>query len=168
MGASAALRQRMTDDSGAVFETVAEEMAATCREVVEALPEEMRRFADGAAFQTVMDDISKWGPVTFIVHTKDGIFEFSGSVPGGKVARGYYNLSGRVGLHGHLREDRCAAIAFVERAFMGRQSAVVVFFNLDGGIMFKVFVGRTTEGDLLPDQLAFFRALADANADPES
>ena len=46
------------------------------------------------------------------------------------------------GLHGHFRHERCAAIAFVERPFMGKSSAFIAFINVDGGIMFKVFVGR--------------------------
>jgi putative heme iron utilization protein len=37
---------------------------------------------------------------------------------------------------------------------------VIVFFNSDGGIMFKVFVGRDEKRELKADQLAAFRALA--------
>jgi putative heme iron utilization protein len=44
---------------------------------------------------------------------------------------------------------------------MGRLSASVLFFNVDGGIMFKVFVGRDEKRELLSDQLAKFRALAE-------
>jgi len=68
---------------------------------------------------------------------------------------------GRTGFHGHLRHERCAGLAFLERPFMGRLSASVVFFNVDGGIMFKVFVGRDESRELKGDQLAMFRALAD-------
>ena len=38
------------------------------------------------------------------------------------------------------------AIAFVERPFMGKSSAFIAFLNVDGGIMFKVFVGRDEAG----------------------
>ena len=37
----------------------------------------------------------------------------------------------------------------------------MLFFNVDGGIMFKVFVGRDEKRELKADQLAKFRALAD-------
>ena len=67
----------------------------------------------------------------------------------------------RTGFHGHLRHERCAGLAFMERPFMGRLSASIVFFNVDGGIMFKVFVGRDEKRELLADQLAKFRALAE-------
>jgi heme iron utilization protein len=79
----------------------------------------------------------------------------------GSIAGGYYNVMARNGFHGHLRHQRCSAIAFVERPFMGRMSAFVAFFNVDGGIMFKVFVGRDEKGDLIVDQLAAFATLAD-------
>jgi putative heme utilization carrier protein HutX len=106
-----------------------------------------------------MDDISSWGDVTVMVHTDDGIMEFGGPVPKGQVARGYFNLIGRTGFHGHLRHERRAGIAFVKRPFMGRTSCLLVFLNADGGIMFKIFVGRDEKGELKPDQLEKFRAL---------
>ena len=72
-----------------------------------------------------------------------------------------YNLSGGTGLHGHLRPERCAGVAFMERQFFGRLSASILLFNRDGGVMFKIFVGRDDKRELLADQLAKFRALAD-------
>jgi heme iron utilization protein len=44
---------------------------------------------------------------------------------------------------------------------MGKSSAFIAFINLDGGIMFKVFVGRDETRALREDQLERFRALAD-------
>ena len=148
-------------DPGAVVETVAKEHGVTTREVVEALPVDMRRFAPASDFIEAMKDIATWGEVTLIVHTDDGIMEFTGPIPAGEVGRGYFNLMGRTGFHGHLRHERCAGMAFVERPFMGRLSASLMFFNLEGGIMFKVFVGRDERRELKGDQLAKFRALAE-------
>ncbi len=156
-----ALRGRLEADPGAVIETVAKECNVTARDVVEAMPASMRRFCGGEAFIEVMGNIADWGDVTLIVHTDDGIMEFTGPVPSGSVGRGYFNLSGSKGLHGHLRHDRCAGAAFMERPFFGRLSASIVFFNLDGGIMFKIFVGRDEERELIASQLQAFRALAD-------
>jgi putative heme utilization carrier protein HutX len=148
-------------DPGAVIEAVAREHGVTTRTVVEALPATMRRFAPASAFIDAMKDIATWGEVTLIVHTDDGIMEFTGPIPPGEVGRGYFNLMSRTGFHGHLRHERCAGLAFLERPFMGRLSASVLFFNVDGGIMFKVFVGRDEKRELLSDQLARFRALGD-------
>jgi putative heme iron utilization protein len=36
----------------------------------------------------------------------------------GKVSGDYYNVMARKGFHGHLRHQRCSAIAFVQRPFM--------------------------------------------------
>jgi putative heme utilization carrier protein HutX len=155
------LASTMAADPGALFEIVAKEHGVTTRAVVEALPVEMRRFAPGSAFAEAMADIAAWGEVTLIIHSEDGVMEFTGSVPRGEVGRGYFNLMGRTGFHGHLRHERCAVIAFVERPFMGRNSASVLFVNIDGGFMFKVFVGRDEKRELLAEQLARFRTLAD-------
>jgi putative heme utilization carrier protein HutX len=155
------LAAAMAADPSALFETVAKDHGATVRAVVEALPEAMRRIAPGAAFVDAMADIATWGEVTLIIHSDDGVMEFTGPIPKGEVGRGYFNLMGRTGFHGHLRHERCAAIAFVERPFMGRSSASVLFFNVDGGAMFKVFVGRDEKRELLAGQLAKFDALAE-------
>jgi putative heme utilization carrier protein HutX len=161
MSARQDLVRLLAEDPGAIVEQIAKDQNATAREVVEALPDQMRKFAPGGAFIDAMKDIGGWGDVTLIVHTDDGIMEFGGPVPAGEVGRGYYNVPGAKGFHGHLRHERCAGIAFVERPFMGRLSASVLFLNTDGGIMFKVFVGRDEKRELKADQLEKFRALAE-------
>lgn len=155
------LRAKLAAEPGVVIEKMAKETGATLRAVVEALPVEMRRFAPASAFIDVMTDVARWGEVTVIIHTDDGVMEFTGPVPPGAVAQGYYNLSGRTGFHGHLRHERCGGVAFVERPFFGRPSASILFFNVEGGVMFKIFVGRDEKRELLTDQLAAFRRLAD-------
>jgi putative heme utilization carrier protein HutX len=156
----AELKAQMVENPGAVIEDVARQRNVTPRAVIEALPPEMVRIGAGGGFATAMQDIAQWGEVTLIVHTDDAIFEFTGAIPPGEIGRGYFNLMQPKGLHGHLRHERCGAIAFVERPFMGKQSAFAAFLNVDGGIMFKVFVGRDETRALRADQLARFRALA--------
>lgn len=158
--APADLKNYMADNPGAVIETVARDKNVTARAVLEALPDEMCRFAPGSAFVPAMQDIANWGEVTLIVHTDDGIFEITDPVSNGEIGHGYFNLSKPKGLHGHLRHERCGGLAFVERPFMGKSSAFVAFVNVDGGIMFKVFVGRDEARQLRADQLEKFRALA--------
>jgi heme iron utilization protein len=157
----AELRAYMTDNPGAVIEDAARQRKVAPRAVIEALPSQMFRIGDGGEFASTMQDIAEWGEVTLIVHTDDAIFEFTGAIPAGEIGRGYFNLMQPKGLHGHLRHERCGGIAFVERPFMGKQSAFVAFLNVDGGIMFKVFVGRDETRALRTDQLARLKALAD-------
>jgi putative heme utilization carrier protein HutX len=163
----AELKAYMADNPGAVIEDVARQRWVTARKVIEAMPAGMRRLGPGGEFASVMQDVGQWGEVTLIVHTDDGIFEFTGGIPPGEVGRGYFNLTQPKGLHGHLRHERCGGIAFVERPFMGKPSAFIAFLNVDGGVMFKVFVGRDETRALRADQLARFRALADRIA-PEA
>src|SRR4030095_5561600 len=118
-------------------------------------------FGPGSEVAAGMNDVAQWGDVTLIVHTDDAIFEFTGSIPAGEGGRGYFNLMQPEGLHGHLRHQRCAAIAFVEGSLMGKSSAFIAFINVDGGIMFKVFVGRDETRALRGDQLQRFHALAE-------
>ena len=154
------LKKHMAENPGAVIEDVAREKNVTARQVIEALPEEMRRFAPGSAFVPAMQEIATWGEVTLIIHTEDGIFEITESVGGGEIGRGYYNIMKPKGMHGHLRHERCGGVAFVERPFMGKASAFVAFLNVDGGVMFKVFVGRDEARALKADQLEAFGKLA--------
>lgn len=160
------LKTHMAQNPGAVIEDVARERKIAPRAVIEALPAEMVRIGRGDAFVTAMQDIAQWGEVTLIVHTDDAIFEFTGAIPAGEIGRGYFNLMQPKGLHGHLRHERCGAVAFVERPFMGKSSAFIAFLNVDGGVMFKVFVGRDETRALRQDQLARFRALAGQIAAP--
>ena len=157
----AELKAHMAENPGAVIEDVARQRKVSPRAVIEALPQQMLRLGAGSAFADTMQDIAQWGEVTLIVHTDDAIFEFTGAIPAGEIGRGYFNLMQPKGLHGHLRHERCGGVAFVERPFMGKQSAFVAFLNVDGGIMFKVFVGRDETRALKADQLARFKALAD-------
>ena len=151
----------LSENPGAVIEEAAKLHAATAREVVEALPAGMRRFAPADTFIAAMQDVATWGDVTLIIHTDDGIMEFGGPIPRGEVGRGYFNLMASKGFHGHLRHERCGGLAFLERPFMGKLSALIVFFNVDGGIMFKIFVGRDEKRELKADQLTKFRSLGE-------
>lgn len=155
------LKAYMAENPGAVIEDVARERKVTPRAVLEAMPEMLVRFGAGSEFVAAMQDIALWGEVTLIVHTDDAIFEFTGAIPAGEIGRGYFNLMQPKGLHGHFRHERCGGVAFVERPFMGKSSAFIAFLNVDGGIMFKVFVGRDESRALRGDQLQRFHALAD-------
>jgi putative heme utilization carrier protein HutX len=161
IAARASLDARLAAEPGAMLESVAKEYGVTLRRATEALPAALRRFAPGSAFIEAMTEVAQWGEVTVILHTDDGVMEFTGPVPPGKLGQGYYNLAGRTGFHGHLRHERCAGIAFVERPLFGRMSASMLFFNGEGAVMFKLFLGRDDKRELLVNQLAAFRALAD-------
>jgi len=153
------LVERLAGDSDGILERIAAEFDVSTFEVVKALPDGQCTVVGKERFMDVMEDLQAWGEVLFIVHTPDIVLECVGKIPPGSVGRGYFNIHGDSPIGGHIKHDNCAGIAFVARPFMGRQSRSIQFFNADGGAMFKVFVRRDAERNLLPEQLERFDAL---------
>lgn len=141
------------------LEPIARENGISLRDCTRCLSEDLWTEIAGDHFIPVMQDLVHWGPVTTIIHTDDVILEITDPIPDGSVGQGFYNLHSKRGLHGHLRADNCESIIFLERPFMGSHTASITFFNAAGAAMFKVFVGRDEEGQLLEDQLTRFRSL---------
>lgn len=157
----ATLRDKLAENQDGVLESLAEEHGLSLREVVDCLPAACRRSVDGSLFEEVMADLTGWGAVTFLVHTKDVILECKAEVPAGKPGHGFFNFDGAGPLGGHLRYGNCAAIYFLRRTFMKRESCAILFLNGAGEAMFKVYVGRDENRALRPDQVAKFTALGD-------
>ncbi len=129
-------------------------------DVVSALPEEHRTIVPGDRFEAILADLTSWGEVLFIVHTPDIVLECAGTIPAGSFARGYFNLHGDSFIGGHIKAENCAHIAFVNRPFMGRALRSLQFFNAAGEAMFKVFLRRDKERNLLAAQVERFDGLA--------
>lgn len=154
-----AIRRELAENPGGVLESTASQHGLSLQAVVELLPQEMWARVPGDLFVEVMQDLTEWGDVTVIAHTRDIILEVEGPVPPGKLGHGFYNLHGDSPIGGHLRADNCKAIVFLRRPFMGKESVSVQFFNEEGGSMFKVFVGRDENRALKPEQVERFEAL---------
>jgi heme iron utilization protein len=157
-----AIRAALKEQPDGVLDDIARRHGVPLRVVLDLLPRPAARSASGARFADIWGDLVDWGSVTFIVHTEDGVFETKAPLPPGSEARGYFNIHGESPLSGHLRIGRCAAIYFIDRPFFGRRSCSLQFVNIDGGAMFKVFVGRDENRELLADQLARFERLRNA------
>ncbi|MEM7501588.1 MAG: heme utilization cystosolic carrier protein HutX [Pseudomonadota bacterium] len=154
-----AIRATLTDKPGSVLESVAAEHNVCTADVVACLPDDEAVVVDGAHFESVMGDLTEWGEVLFIVHTADLVFEVRGEIPPGTTGRGYYNLHGSP-IGGHLKADRCESIAFVSRQLFSKQSRSIHFYSIDGDCMFKIYVLRDEQGEMLKDQVSRFCALA--------
>jgi heme iron utilization protein len=157
-----AIRAALKEQPDGVLDDVARRHGVSLRIVLDLLPRPAARSASGARLAEIWSDLVDWGAVTFIVHTEDGVFETKAPLPPGSEARGYFNIHGESPLGGHLRIARCAAIYFIDRPFFGRRSCSLQFINVDGGAMFKVFVGRDEKRELLAEQLARFERLRNA------
>jgi putative heme utilization carrier protein HutX len=153
------VRRELAENPGGILEATAAQHGLPLQTVIECLPDTMWTRVAGDRFVDVMQDLSEWGPVTVIAHTKDIILEVEGPVPPGKLGHGFYNLHGDSPIGGHLRAGNCKAILFLRRPFMGTETVSVQFFNADGEAMFKVFVGRDETRALKADQVARFTQL---------
>lgn len=147
-----------------VIEALAREHGVSTLAVLQATPEDQRRFVAAERFEALWQELSTWGAVLFIVHTPDIVLECEGALPVGSFGHGYYNIHGDSPIGGHIKAGNCRAIYLVDRQFHGRRSCSVQFFNGEGEAMFKVFVRRDEARELLPDQLARFEALKRAFA----
>ncbi|EJF32843.1 MULTISPECIES: heme utilization cystosolic carrier protein HutX [Enterobacteriaceae] len=156
---SVSLADYLKTQPDGTLESIATQYNVTLLDVVSQLP--AQALVSGEQFDTVWDTVVEWGSVTTLVHTADVIIEFSGELPSGFHRHGYFNLRGKKGMTGHIKAANCTHIALVERKFMGMDTASILFFNQAGSAMLKIFIGRDDHRQLLADQLAAFRALAE-------
>ena len=79
-------------------------------------------------------------------------------LPPGSFGHGYFNIHGDSPIGGHIKADNCKAIAFVARGAK-RISMSVQFYNAAGDAMFKIFVRRDDQRELIAEQVLRFDAL---------
>lgn len=153
------IRAALAAKPDGVLEAVARQENVPLRAVVAELPKGEATLIEGVRFEEIWNELTSWGQILFLVHTKDIVAEIEGSLPPGTSGQGYFNVHGDSPIGGHFKAGNCTEILLIDRAFHGRRSCSVQFFNGEGESMFKVFVRRDKERNLLPDQLAKFEAL---------
>ncbi|MFT4768618.1 MAG: putative heme utilization carrier protein HutX [Glaciecola sp.] len=100
------------------------------------------------------------GPITCVILHGGCVFEFSGEFPRGQCSESHLNLTNNgTGFHGHLSLSKLHRVRFQDRPHMDRASYAFVFEDEQEQCLFKVFLGRNTQGEVLADQLAFFQQL---------
>lgn len=151
--------QALNEDATQMIGNIAQQTNMSEGAVTLALPKSMMVSIDGRYCESILKQLPEWGNVTTIVHSFGSIFEFKNPFPKGKVDHGYYNIMGKEGLHGHLRIDLIAHIAFVSKPFRGMESHYIGFFNTSGDCVFKVYVGRDKKRQLLAEQVLAFELL---------
>lgn len=152
-------RAALAEKPDGVVEAIAAQADVTPAEILAVLPPGAAVLAPSDRFLPIWQNMAGWGEVLMIVHTDDIVLEVEGALPEGSEGHGWFNIHGDSPIGGHIRKDRCASIAFVDRGFHGRRSCSVWFMNEDGRAMFKIFVRRDAEKALLADQLLRFEAL---------
>ena len=144
-----------------VVEAIAANAEVAPAEILEILPKGAAVIAAKEHFLDIWSEMTGWGEVLFIVHTDDIVLEAEGSLPVGSEGHGWFNIHGDSPIGGHIKKDNCASVTFVDRAFHGRRSCSVWFMNQEGSAMFKVFVRRDENRELIIEQLQKFEALRD-------
>jgi putative heme utilization carrier protein HutX len=149
----------LRDKPDGVLENIADTHGVSYADVLDCLPADQCVAVPGERFDEIWQELTGWGTVMFIVHTINGVFEVKAELPPGEHGRGYFNIHGESPLGGHLRMERCARICFLDRPFFGRRSCSIQAIDGDGAAMFKIFVARDANRELVPEQLERFVAL---------
>ncbi|OOE87571.1 heme utilization cystosolic carrier protein HutX [Salinivibrio sharmensis] len=151
----------LADNASILPADIAKTLGVSEGEAVRAMPAEYQTWVDGQHAETVFTQVAEWGgPVTAIVHSGGSIFEVKAPFPKGKIAYGYYNLMGKPGeMHGHLKLERMAGIAFVSKPFRGKTTHYIGFFTEQGESIFKIYLGRDEKRQLLDHQVEAFHQL---------
>ncbi|MFV0515037.1 MAG: heme utilization cystosolic carrier protein HutX [Jhaorihella sp.] len=152
------IRKAIAENPVSALEDIARAAGCTTLDVLEALPEGEVAHLPGAVMPEVLDDISTWGEITFIVNTGPVILEAKAPLGKGEVKDGMYNLHDKP-ICGHLNAAACGRVAFVRRKLFSMATYSVQFYAKDGSCMFKVYLGRDAKRALIPDQIAAFEAL---------
>lgn len=113
----------------------------------------------GARALGLLADIHTWGKTTTIILHGGCVFEFKGVFPLGTEAQGFYNLKGESGFEGHINPKAIARISFQTKPHRGREAYAFVFEDEQGESIFKIFLGRDEQGELLAPQVEKFKAL---------
>ena len=153
------VREALASKPDGVLEMIAAQCGVPLARVFEELPKGAAEKVEGARFEELWQALTQWGDVLFIVHTRDIVLECKGPLPPGSSAQGYFNIHGDSPIGGHIKASNCREICFVDRKFHGRRSLSIQFYNAAGEAMFKIFVRRDAQRELLPEQIARFEAL---------
>lgn len=149
----------LAEKPDSVLDFIARDVGVSLSDVLDCLPQNEVLSLPGETFEAVMNGVAGIGSVTFIVHTEDIVLECKGEVPSGSYGRGYYNIHGQSPIGGHIKADNCGSIHFVSREMMGRLSKAIIFCNQAGAAMFKIYLGRDENRELIPAQVDKFEAL---------
>ena len=156
---TARIDEALREKPDGILEMVAGKADASLWQVFQRLAEGQAVAIAGDRFEELWAGLTTWGTVLFIVHTEDIVLECEGALPPGTSSHGYFNIHGDSPIGGHIKASNCTRIIFVDRAFHGRRSCSVQFLNAAGNAMFKVFVRRDKQRELLTEQVAQFEAL---------
>jgi len=115
---------------------------------------------DGRYAEALLKELATWTNTTTIILHGGCVFEFKGRFPEGTIGHGFYNLGGEApGFQGHIHLEAIKHIAFQDRPHRGRESYAFNFMDSENQNIFKVFLGRDQQGELLQEQVSAFKRI---------
>lgn len=142
---------------------IAEKLQQPEGNILKALPEQFVRLFPAERAVEILQAVSQWGIFTTIIEKEGSIFEIKDRFPTGIIGRGYYNLNMKDdegAIHGHLKLDNIADIAFVSLPFRSKESYNIAFIAPNGQTIFKIYLGRDEQRQLFPEQVEHFKHFA--------
>ncbi len=121
--------------------------------------EAVEKVISGSNFDEIIEDISTWGKILMIKITPSFVIEIKDYMPKGTYGHGYYNFNGESSISGHLKASDIDKIVFVSKTHRGMLSHSISFNDKEGEHIFKVFVARDENKELLKEQVEKFEAL---------
>jgi hypothetical protein len=109
--------------------------------------------------QNILQTVATWGKTTTIIIHHGCVFEFKGEFPKGELGFGYYNLKGEHGFEGHIKLENIESVQLQRKMHAGKEAYAFVFNNKSGDSIFKIFLGRDEDGEIIPHQLDWFHEL---------
>ncbi|MGX2949817.1 heme utilization cystosolic carrier protein HutX [Ursidibacter sp. B-7004-1] len=151
----------LAQDPNIITLEIADKLKTPEGNVLVALPEEFVRVFSAERAEEILQAVSNWGIFTTIIEKEGSIFEIKDRFPSGIIGRGYYNLNmkdNEGAIHGHLKLDNIAQIAFVSLPFRGKESYNIAFIAHSGQTIFKIYLGRDEKRQLFPEQVELFKS----------
>ena len=139
---------------------ISKELQVSEYEVLQNIDEKYAKAVDASSFDTIIEDIATWGKILMIKITPSFVIEIKDHMPIGEYGHGYYNFNSKQSaISGHLKVDDIDKIIFVSKKHRGMLSHSVVFYDQNGEHIFKVFVARNENRELLSNQVDQFMSL---------
>ena len=139
---------------------IAKELKISEYEVLQNIDKNIAKAVDSKHFDEIIEDISTWGKILMIKITPSFVIEINDNMPLGTYGHGYYNFDSKESsILGHLKVSNIDKIIFLSKKHRGMISHSVVFYDVKGEHIFKVFVRRDENRELLVSQVEKFVAL---------
>ena len=134
---------------------IAQKLNVSEYEVLQNINTNIAKAVDGSKFDEIIEDISKCGKILMIKITPSFVIEIKDFMP-----TGTYNFDSKnSSISGHLKVSDIEKIIFISKKHRGMISHSVVFYDKKGEHIFKLFVARDENKELIKEQVDKFISL---------